>query len=280
MSELLNKAVLCKISISQFNTKRQDSLITKEILEERNAKRSAGNWVKNLIDPKNLDSIVSIGQQARLENYRLTLPWSDEGYRILPITLFLEYQKQMKEYRNKFEVEVENFLEKWNTYVEEAKLSMGVMFNSHNYPTKEQVKNKFGFYVDILPLPSGNDFRINLAKEELEEMKSNVDNLVAEAEKNAMKDLWNRLSAPIRHMVEKLNKNDSIFRNSLVENVQEIIRIIPALNISDNIELINLVEECKVLTKHSADTLRINKNVRKDVIIQAEEILNKMKGYL
>lgn len=279
MSELLNKAVLCKISISQFNPKRQDSKTTAEVLEERNARRSAGNWVKNLIDPKSLDSVVSIGQQARLESYRLSLPWQDEGYRILPIMVFMEFQSKMREHKSRFEQEVERFVERWDSHVDQAKIALSGMFNPNDYPTKEQVREKFGFYIDILPLPCGNDFRINIAQEELEEMKQKVDTLLQDAERNAMKDLWNRLATPIRHMVDKLSK-DSIFRDSLVENVQEILTIIPALNITDSTELNSLVEECKVLTKYPADVLRINRNVRKDVVSQAEEILHKMEGYL
>ena len=56
--------------------------------------------------------------------------------------------------------------------------------------------------------------------------------------------------------------------------------MIPALNISGDMELTKLVEECEALTKHPADTLRINKEVRKDVVTQAMEILKKMESYI
>lgn len=280
MSELLNKVVLCKVSISVFNPKRQDTKVTHEVLEERNATSAAGKWVKNLIDPKALDGVVRVSQRARIESYNLSLPWSDEGYRILPITVFMDYQKTMRECRQKFEKEVEDFLSQWDRHVLEAKQSLNGMFNPLDYPTKEQVTEKFAFSVDILPLPTGQDFRVTLPEEEMEKMKADVEMTVKNAEQAAMKDLWRRLSTPIRHMVDRLSQDDSIFRDSLIDNVKDIIRIVPSLNISNDPMLVQLNAECRKLIQHDPETLRLNRDLRRDVASQAREILKKMESYL
>ena len=114
MDSIYTKSVLCKISISQFNPRRSDSKITKEVLEQRNASKEAGGWFKNLIDPKAIDPITAKGMQARAKHYELTLPWADEGYRILPITLYERFRKEIHKSKSEFENEVERLLNEDN----------------------------------------------------------------------------------------------------------------------------------------------------------------------
>lgn len=281
MNELLqNKALLCKVSISQFNPKRTDSKTTSEVLMEKKAGRSAGVWIKYLVDPKALDQVTKIGASARQEHYELSLPWADEGWRILPITAYFIYQEKMKECKRKFEFETDRFLEHWPEYVENAKFALNDMYNPADYPSLERIKRKFDFDVDFIPMPSGNDFRIDLAEEEIEKMRGEVDQRVMEAGERAMSDLWERLATPIRNMSEKLSKTDAIFRDSLVDNLREIIKLVPMLNISEDENLNKMVEEAKEkLTTIPPEVLREDTLARKSVAKQAEDILSRMEGY-
>ncbi len=278
---IYTKALLSKISISQFNPKRQDAKITREVLEEKNATKEAGNWMKNLIDPKALDPITSKAQKARLESYRLSSPWLDEGWRVLPIALYNQYFDNMREIKKEFNAEVEKFISDYPLHIENAKKALNGMFNLSDYPTQEQLKNKFAFNVDFRPIESGEDFRVSLDVEELEKIRVETDERVKLAEKQAMKNLWERLAEPIKHIAGKLKEKDSIFRDSIIENLNEILNLIPALNISEDKNLENFVKECKEkLTIVSPNSLRKEKKIRKATLETAEDILKRMEGYI
>ena len=278
---ILTKALLVKLSISQFNPKRQDTKTTKEVLNAKQAKATAGVWVKNLIDPKTLDAIMSVAQASRQEHYKLSLPWRDEGWRILPTAMYQKYYDTLRTQRLKFQGQVTQFIEKYPEYIQEAQSVLNSMFNPNDYPSVSKVQSKFGFSVDFAPLPSGNDFRINLASDKLEAIQQNVDKQVAEATTQAMKDLWVRLADPVKKIVDKLSEPEAIFRDSLIGNLTEIIDLIPSLNVTDNQDLLKLTEECKKqLTTYNPEILRLNKDVRADTANKAQEILKRMEGYL
>jgi hypothetical protein len=281
MDKILTRAVLVKVSISQFNPKRQDGKTTAEVLADKGAKSTAGVWIKNLVDPKALEAINTLAQAARAEHYRLSLPWADEGWRILPTAIYMKYQEAMREKRTGFSWEVQKFLDKYPQYIEEAKAALNGMFNPGDYPTPEQVKGKFGMKIDVAPLPCGSDFRVSLGSDELAAMQQDVDQRVKEATAQAVKDLWNRLAQPVKAMVNRLSEPDSIFRDSLIDNLRDIIDLVPSLNVTGDPALDAVAQECKVkLSGFKAEDLRKDKALRKSAAEEADAILKKMEGYI
>jgi hypothetical protein len=278
---ILNKAVLVKLSISQYNPRRTDDKITREVIDNHGAKRDAGIWVKNVIDPKTLSGVGNSAVKIRSTHYRLSLPWADDGVRILPTTMYTVYQDEMRKCKKEFDANVTEFINKYPQYVEEARKALNGMFNESDYPGIMTLREKFGIAMDFRPLPSGSDFRVTLAKDDLADMQQNVDKRVHDAVNDAMKDLWQRLAQPIRHMIERLKDPDTVFRNTIVDNLKEIIDVIPSLNIVDDKELTAMVKECKEkLLKHTPEDLREVKEIRIDVKNQAEKLLKKMEGYI
>lgn len=272
--------MLVKLSISQYNPRRADDKITREVLDNHGANRDAGLWVKNIIDPKTLSAVGNAAVKTRGAHYRLSLPWADEGWRILPTTVYTAYQDELRACKKDFDLAVAEFVKNYPTYIANAKKALNGMFNEKDYPSQAAITEKFGVDVNFSPLPCGSDFRVNLGKDELSSMKDDVDQRVQTAIKDAMKDLWSRLAQPIKHMVEKLKTTDGVFRNTLVDNIREIVEVIPSLNIVDDPELAAIVKECREkILKHTADDLRDVKEIREEVRSNAEKILEKMKDY-
>lgn len=279
--KIIEKALLVRLSISIYNPKRQDKKITNEVLTQRQAGKDAGKWIKNLIDPKKLDKIINLSQKARLENYKFSLPWDNEGFRILPITTFTDYQSKIRELKKEFQTETENFINNFPAYVEEAKKALNGMFNASEYPSIKTLKDKFDFNIDFSPLPASDDFRINLKSDDLEEMRKNIDDRVTKALESANRDLWNRLKTPIEHLLNALKEDDKKFKNASFENIKEIVSIIPALNVTDdpNFKIVcNEIEN--TILNVTPDDVRENKALRKSTAQETENILKKMEGYL
>lgn len=281
MDAILTRAVLVRLSISKFNPKRQDGKTTAEVLRDKQAKSTAGVWMKNLIDPSVLEAINTLEGATRAEHYRFSLPWKDEGWRILPTAMYLKYQDAIRAQKNKFNAEVEKFLANYPQHVEEAKEALKEMFNPSDYPTISELRAKFGVKIDVAPLPCGSDFRVSLASDELASIQADVDARVKEATAGAVKDLWNRLALPLRNMVNRLSEPDAIFRASLVENLEDIIDLVPGLNVTGDLALDAIAQECKAkLGGLDAEVLRKNPQERKSTAEAAAEILKKMEGYL
>lgn len=280
MNNINTKALLVKISIGQFNPKRSDDKTTQEVLDKHGATKEAGAWVKNLINPKHLEAVTRKAMRARQEHYKYSLPWADEGYRILPVKMFVDYQEAIKEVKDEFQQETEKFIELYPSYVYEAKSALNGMFDPKQYPSQQSLRDKFYFDISFLPFPDSNDFRCNLSQSSIEDVKDNLDECIAEAQKTAIRDLWMRLKTPIKHMVEKLSDEKGMFKNSMIENLQSIIELIPKLNLVDDPVLNQFAKEAEMKLIANPQDLRNNPDIRKDVAKEAENLLKRMEGYL
>jgi len=277
---LNEKAMLINLSISQWCARKYDKKITKETNDLHNADNNAGRYNKQLIAKENLENIQKIVNQARVFHYENTLPWMDEGARILPASNFFEYTTKIKSFKDKFEVVVAKFLDNYESFVEESKIKLNSMFNASDYPEKNHVINLFSFNTDIMPLPDSNDFRVQLSDYETAIIKQSIEEKSKIAIENANKDLWNRLYTAINHIKEKLSIKDSIFRDSLIENLKDLCKLLPKLNITGDVKLEQLAKDALNNLAIDPETLRNNKDIRDDTAQNASVILEKMKGYI
>ena len=78
---------------------------------------------------------------------------------------------------------------------------------------------------------------VDLAAEEREKIKADIENRLTEATREAARDLWKRLHKAVAHVSERLSDKDKIFRDTLIANLRSLNEVLPALNISGDPEL-------------------------------------------
>lgn len=280
-NDMLTRAMLVNLSISQYNPVRSDRKTTREVLTERHAGTAAGKWIKNLIDPDALRGITNAASDARRNHYELTLPWMDGGWRILPTEIYFRYQEAIAESKAKFDGLVDEFVEAWPKHVEDARTALNGMFDERQYPTQDSIRSAFAMRIDFAPMPCSSDFRITMADGELDKIRRATDDRIAQAREDAMRDLWNRLADPLRAVAEKLSTDDAVFRDSLIGNMKQIVDIVPAMNLGGNGEIAAFAAEINErIAIADPDRLRKRKEVRRDTAEAATEILKRMEGYL
>ena len=90
---------------------KHDRKVSREVARERGAFESAGRYNKQLLRGANkIDALRTLAGQIRQSFYKITLSWSDEGYRLLPAHFYFDWTAQMREYEGQFERLVEDFL--------------------------------------------------------------------------------------------------------------------------------------------------------------------------
>lgn len=103
---LSEKAMLVKLSISQWTARKYDRKVSHEVNSQYGANADAGRYNKVLIAQEAIKKITKVANEARTFHYYQTLSWSDEGYRMLPAANFMDYSTKMREFRSKFETVV------------------------------------------------------------------------------------------------------------------------------------------------------------------------------
>lgn len=278
---LHDDAMIVRLNISQWTARKYDKSISKRVADEYGTRIDVGRYNKVLIARDALKKITSAASAARAYHYENTLPWDDGGGRLLPAANFMNYSQMMRALKTEFDSAVEEFIGNYETYRQEAELRLSGMFNRADYPGQNEIVGKFGFKTDFEPVPKSSDFRVTLQKKDADRIRQQIDERVQERLKDATTDLFYRLSGVLKRMVEKLKDDDAIFRDSLVENVVELVNLMPRLNVENDEKLNEVVKDTrKKLCTLEPDTLRKDTDVRSQAAGDAEEILKKMNGYL
>jgi ribosomal protein L16 Arg81 hydroxylase len=155
------------------------------------------------------------------------------------------------------------------------------MFNPNDYPLCSDIKNKFSFAIEVLPFPDSKDFRLSLSENEIDKIKSNLENKIKQTQEKTTKELFNRLYTNVKHMSEKLQDDKSVFRDSLISNLQSLVKILPDLNINDDSTLEAMGKEVEsTLCNYKAQGLRDDTTYRKQGYDESNKILEKLEGYI
>ena len=281
---LSTKAMKASLSISSWLPFKKDVAVTKKAHIDFQASSNSGQFNKRLVDKAGTDGIKKVVNAARTYHYRMTLPWDDGGYRLLPSKLYLEYTQEMRRLKTEFNVSVAQFINDYPNLKLKAQQSLGTMFNLNEYPSVMDIREKFGFEIDIIPVETAGDFRAELSQQEKDKIKASIEKKSSERQANAMGDLWNRLYTCVSKMAEKLNDENATFRDSLVGNVIGLVDLLPDMNITDDADLAALTEEVRnQLCNVTAAELRSNKVVRKDIGSAAQSLvdaMDTMSGYM
>lgn len=289
-SVLASRAMIVSLSISQWSGRRLDREVTDEVNQQHNAASDAGRYNKLLLPREALAGIVAIVSETRNDFLKRTLPWMDNGSRIMAADAYMAHMSWIRSQTSKFEREVDEFIQKYPAYVADARKRLNGMFKDSDYPDAAELRAKFGVQCKVLPVPASDDFRVNMSEAQAELIRADIEEQVQDATKAAVRQIYERVHEVCSRMVERLNayrpaarkgdRAEGVFRDSLVGNVRDLISIMPALNITGDPYLADMADKLRPLAEHDADVLRDKPAIRKDVAAQAQAILDSMSDYL
>ena len=289
-STLSERALLVHLNISQWSARRIDKIVTKLTNSHLKAVETAGRYNKCLINPKALKPINRTVSAMRTTINDMTLPWFNDGTRLLPSDLYLEFERKMSAHSQEFTTAVADFIDAYPALVDAAKDDLGGMYNDNDYPAQFELDQKFSMAIHYMNVPDSADIRVDVSETQADLIKENVRKSIEKAQSHAMQDIWQRIQKVCGRMVERLNeyqpahldsKAQGIFRDSLVENIKELADVLPAMNIANDDHLNDISERMKnTLCKYSSDDLREDDSLRKDVAGKAQQILDEISAYM
>jgi hypothetical protein len=272
-----NSAMLVDLNISLWTARKMDKKVSQEIDSAKNTRSRGGNYHKNLMSGTHkLEQVQKLVSAIRIWHYTNTLPWSDGGSRLLPMTNFFEYKAKLNEFEQEFDTAVRSFLNEYPTLVSAAAFTLGDLFDSQEYPDVSSLVDKFKFKYVFLPVPSAGDFRVDVEDTYVNELKAQYESFYEAKLGDAMADAWNRLHDCLTKMSEKLaGEEKQIFRDSLVTNATDLCSLLTKLNVTNDAKLERARQSLeKALLGVSPDELRKYDDARLDVKAKVDAILD------
>lgn len=277
-SGLSQRALLVAVNISSWTGRRLDRKATESANAAHKATDAAGAYHKRLLPgATELQAVQTIASQARKYYYEQTLPWMSDGTRIISSKNYLKFTSEMRKIKAQFDAAVKDFAAAYPRLKNDAVKSLGGLYDAEEYPDPADISGKFGIEVNYLPMPDAKDFRVEVSEAEKREFQRKM----KAVESAAMRECWTRLASVVKQAASKLAQPDAIFRDSLIENVQEIVNILPSLSVADDAELDAIRDEVNaVVSKLSPETLRVNAGERDKASRKLAEIESRMGAFM
>src|SRR5260370_1179079 len=247
---LSSKAMLCTVSISAWSGYKDDREASEQIAEIHGAEKDSGRFNKLLVPRKELEEITKIIGKARRDHEFVTLPWSDNGYRVLPAAAYMDHTNTMRANATEFQAAVSRLAARFEELVTNQS-RLGTLFKVEDYPGMRddgarlrffdpaELHARFSFETKVLPLPDADDFRVSIGDQDRERIKRQIAESIQASLRVGTRELWQRLYKVVSHMSQRMteynaaeDENNPRLYDSMITNIVEIADVLPKLNIA------------------------------------------------
>jgi hypothetical protein len=279
-----DNCMVVNLQIKCWTARRLDKGATTKLTKDAGADADAASVNKHII-PK--DALVPLTTAARVMRDHFntnTLPWKDNGDRLLPRTAYTRFVMEHSELKRAFEKEVATFID--TTYTvsrERAAFRMGDLFNENDYPPVNELRRKYAVSLDIDPVTEAGDFRVALNKDELTQARAALEASMQSRMQRAIGNIWDRIAETVGAFAERMDDSTEkkTFRDTCVTNLEDLAALLPDLNITDDPAVNTMIEEIRTkLVGYDPETLRKNPVIRQEAATEAQKIMDTMKGFM
>lgn len=284
LTDYSSKAMLVKLTRRTWGTTKNDPTVAKAILAQYGASDDSGIFKKRIIAKESLADINTCMNEAYKIHNSMTLPWDDNGRRILSSKNFFEYKRRMNEVESRLAVAVKEFTINYPKYVEEARSKLNsVMFNPLDYPDVDQIASIFKLEIEPEPVPTGNNLHIEIADEYLKTQREEIERRVLAKFTDAHRELYDRLKELVIHLRDSVVGGKE-FKAVSVEKVIDLCKQIPSLMIADDSNLSKVAEDIaselsRFNPKDIKNNQRINNRIGNALENQLADLEQSMSAY-
>jgi hypothetical protein len=284
---LASSAVLISIDINVWSATKQDREVSDEITASKNADKSAGRYVKQLLaDNSKHKAVVNYRQTIYNWLQTRTYGWN-KSQQLLPVVDLPKFKAEYNAHELAFYQLIDDFIVNYDSIVSDMAFKQGTMFNRNDYPTAEQVRRKFGIQLYVSEVPM-NDFRCNIAQDIADDLfntytkqAENIINNIQSEQADRFIDVMESIShcCGVDDLGDDKTKKRKIYE-STIQKAKDYCETFKGFNLSNSDEL----EEArasleKALHGVSAEDIRESDAVRSKVKENVDDILSKFSSF-
>jgi hypothetical protein len=279
---LATKAMVMNLSIGVWNGQRLDKEATRKVTDDAGADPDAARVNKHLVAKSALAAIVTASSAIRSHFYDKTLPWRDNGDRLMPRKMYESFIPEHEALVDAFEQSVETFLtDEYQSAIAKAEFRMGTMFKRDDYPRSYILREKFYAKLDIDAVTTAGDFRVEIDQADADKVRAGMEAAMEQRMQAAAGDVWKRMAEAVARFQERMADPKAIFRDSTVTNIADMLDLVPGLNVLDdpNIEAVRAAI-ANSLGGIDAKSIRKDPELRTELAGEAQTIMDTMAGFM
>lgn len=275
---IASRAMLVQLGISQWTARRLDRSATAEVTSAHAAASDAGRFNKQIVDKSALLPIQQVATAARTYLYQHTLPWADNGDRVLSSMNYFEVMTKLREFKAKFDEEVDAFCTDYNEHRERARLRLNSLFKDEDYPQEWEVRSKFAMSFGVMPLPTAGDFRVAMSDDVVEEVRQEIEAQLGARVQGLVTSVWEELGSTVSHLRDRLQSGGKL-HDSALDNLTDLLDRLPGLNITNDEGIDAMRHEIRQMVSGlEMKDIKKDEKLKQSVIDQTAAILAQMSG--
>lgn len=284
LTTLADKAMLVKLTVRKANLTRRDTTAETFIQMQLDDASLVVNrkLFRDKLNP--INKLMADASEVYTYHKAHTLGYIDKGPRILANAAYFDYTEKMRELIGNVDRRLAELMPQYDKFVQldmmyrsQGRTSTNVSVS--DYPTAEEFQSRMGFELRFQPLPEAKHFLFDISDEDMETFNQTMADVASSARTEVIK----KMLEPLQHLVEKLNKpigtDNSIFRDSAVENVIEGLEMAKRLNVGGDEDIVMMADVIAQAMRPYADNkavLRESPIVREQAAKKLDEIAKQM----
>lgn len=279
---IADSCMTCNLGIGMWEGRRLDKAIGKRITDEAHAQADAVRVNKLLVPKESFAKVTTERNALRQHFLDRTLPWKDNGDRLLTRKMFQRFMEEHAEIKSRFDDAVDDFVRVgYIAAMAQAEFRMGELFSEREYPKAGDLRQRFYVRLDIDSVTGADDFRVNISAEATAMVKQNLEDAMHTRIQKAQADVWSRMAELVERFADRMSGEDNLFRDSIVGNLTDLLDVLPGLNILGDQDMKRIAADVRQsLAVHDPKELRKNKALRADAASEAKRIMADMSGFM
>ena len=286
---LERSCMLVKLKRHKFNHNVTDKKLGKKYRKELKVKRgtNAVRVQKTIIPREAVQPWNKILNEAGKYFYSVTIPWDDKSWRLLPVVKYKEFVNNFRDFQARFTEAVDDFVNNIDRHIKDGKEMLGLAYDESDYMDKKAVRGEFLLKVEYEQLKAASDFRAQVTEEERQEIAEIITQQNEERFAQAQASVFQRVFTVAQKLSEKMaekpgkGKTTPEFRDSIIGNIQDLVDILPSLNVVNDPNLKLLKDQLESqLSSIDPQDLRECDRLREDTKEKADDIMNKAASFM
>jgi hypothetical protein len=281
MENMNQRLCIVELSISEWTGRKTDPAIADTTANQCHADAGRIKGIKYLVDRKNLKDIITAKNKIRKYHYSVTLPYDQKGKSIISNEVVLDYIKEVGTLKAEYLKTVDDFLQNYAQLKNDAISDLGSLYQVNDFPDIDELRQSFGVEINFSPLPASGNLIIDIAEDQLNELRKDLDNSVKNALEQAQEELYKKTYTVLNNIVEALGNIEKSFKNTLIFNATDLADIIPKINVTGAPEINTIAGRIKTdIGKYTPEEIRQDRAKREEIKNSADSIKTDVSGLI
>jgi len=233
--DILTTAMLVELKSHFWTGHRRDRDVSATAAGQYRAiPYKSGFFNKRLVPEEALSRLSAIHRNARDQHNLHTLPWNNDGKRVLTRDNHSHYVSTIDPFIEASNTETAVLTRELPHWIDQWRPVLGDMHRDSDYPTPEELQQKFGLSYHISSIPTGHHFLVALNGDR-DRIRHQIDEDTKQRLHDGATALYHRINDALAHLADRMGKDANghynRFYDTTFEKLADIARVAPRLNI-------------------------------------------------